>query len=676
MSITPLDSIRRAIARRNGVADPAAAGSGIARAQGGRIENGLFPASHTAEELARIQELSQRNAGGPDSSQATRRRRERDREPGPVRRMVNAWWNRLLGAVYGGGFSMQEAEYEEHATSRDYLWNTLDTAVWGLAFPLLTIVSTQLVGAEEAGKFSIAFVTGTLIMIACNYGVRNFQVSDIDEKTSFASYRLNRWLCGALALGCGLMYSSARGYDAQMATIGLGVYLYKVIDGVADVYEGRLQQADKLYLAGMSQTLRSVGVIAVFSVALFLTRSMSIAAMAMGIAAIASLVLVTAPLALLETEKSRRVSLREVGHLFVQCAPLFGALFLFNLIESMPKFVMEGTLAYKYQLYFNALFFPAQAILLSIGFVYKPQLLRLSSIWANPRKRRRFDLIIVAVMALIVVITGVCAAFMAGPGIPLMSFMYGLSFERYHTLALLMVVAGGDGTVNYAVNAMKRKGLDIPIGVIPAGTANDFAGAVGMSREPLEAARQIASGAVDRVDVGRVNDLYFVNIFSFGIFTTTSQRTPDERKHKIGKLAYIIEGSRSSARCTPCRWRSRPTASGSTCGRSWCSSSTARRPADSASRAVRRSRTVCSTASCSKRRTSSVRRWPWAAICCGAIRRSSATFRCVRSTSYRRSTNRRTSTGRKGPNSRCISSASPEVSASCAPAESSAVSGV
>lgn len=69
------------------------------------------------------------------------------------------------------------------------------------------------------------------------------------------------------------------------------------------MYEGRLQQADKLYLAGMSQTLRSVGVIAVFSAALFLTRSMPIAAMAMGIAAIASLVLVTAPLALLENRK-------------------------------------------------------------------------------------------------------------------------------------------------------------------------------------------------------------------------------------------------------------------------------------------------------------------------------------------------------------------------------------
>ncbi|WP_418992218.1 YegS/Rv2252/BmrU family lipid kinase [Alistipes sp.] len=106
----------------------------------------------------------------------------------------------------------------------------------------------------------------------------------------------------------------------------------------------------------------------------------------------------------------------------------------------------------------------------------------------------------------------------------------------------LLVVAGGDGTVNYAVNAMKSKDLDIPIGVIPAGTANDFAGALGMSHEPLEAARQIASGREERVDCGRVNGLYFVNIFSFGLFTTTSQRTPDHRKHRIGKLAYLIEG--------------------------------------------------------------------------------------------------------------------------------------
>ena len=106
----------------------------------------------------------------------------------------------------------------------------------------------------------------------------------------------------------------------------------------------------------------------------------------------------------------------------------------------------------------------------------------------------------------------------------------------------LMVVAGGDGTVNFAVNAMRKRNLDIPLGVIPAGTANDFAHALGLSSNPLEAARQIAAGEEDRVDCGRVNDIYFVNIFSFGIFTTTSQRTSNDSKHRIGKLAYLIEG--------------------------------------------------------------------------------------------------------------------------------------
>lgn len=106
----------------------------------------------------------------------------------------------------------------------------------------------------------------------------------------------------------------------------------------------------------------------------------------------------------------------------------------------------------------------------------------------------------------------------------------------------LVVVAGGDGTVNYVVNRMKQDGLDLPLGILPAGTANDFAGALGMSRDPLEAARQIILGEETPIDCGCVNGLYFVNIFSFGIFTTTSQRTSNERKHRIGKLAYLIEG--------------------------------------------------------------------------------------------------------------------------------------
>ena len=103
-----------------------------------------------------------------------------------------------------------------------------------------------------------------------------------------------------------------------------------------------------------------------------------------------------------------------------------------------------------------------------------------------------------------------------------------------HETVDLVVVAGGDGTVNYVVNRMKEKHLDLLLGIIPAGTANDFAGALGMEKNPVKAAAQLLGGTEERVDCGRVNDHYFVNIFSFGIFTTTSQRTPDKRKQPEG----------------------------------------------------------------------------------------------------------------------------------------------
>ena len=63
-----------------------------------------------------------------------------------------------------------------------------------------------------------------------------------------------------------------------------------------------------------------------------------------------------------------------------------------------------------------------------------------------------------------------------------------------------------------------------------------------MSRRVEEAARQIVDGSEHRFDCGKVNDRYFVNILSFGLFTTTSQHTPDNLKHRFGPLAYIHEG--------------------------------------------------------------------------------------------------------------------------------------
>ena len=77
------------------------------------------------------------------------------------------------------------------------------------------------------------------------------------------------------------------------------------------------------------------------------------------------------------------------------------------------------------------------------GFIYKPQLVRLARIWDDPSRHRRFDLLVLAMVGVIALITGAMALFMAWLGIPIMSVMYGIDFEQFRGLALVMVATGG-----------------------------------------------------------------------------------------------------------------------------------------------------------------------------------------------------------------------------------------
>lgn len=361
----------------------------------------------------------------------------------PIARLANQWFDRVVGAMKGEGLSAAEAAYAPHRTTRDFIWNTAGQAAWAFVFPVMTIVATQLVGVEQAGMISMAFIVALLLMFIGNFGTRAYQVSDMAEEHSFADYQISRWITCIAMLLLGWIYCTIRGYTGDMFNISMGIILFKFVDALADVYEGRLQQVDKLYLAGISQTIRSVAALVAFCVALLLTHSAPIACYAMAFVAIATFVVITWPLTLLETPKSRGFSMPSFVQLFKMTAPLFVAIFLFNVIENMPKFVMEGSLAYENQLYYNALYFPAQMILIGSQLIYKPLLLRMTGVWQDASKRKKFDLLIVGLMAVILAITLVVWGIMAWVGLPIMSFLYGVDFEPMRGLLYVMLACGG-----------------------------------------------------------------------------------------------------------------------------------------------------------------------------------------------------------------------------------------
>jgi YegS/Rv2252/BmrU family lipid kinase len=105
-----------------------------------------------------------------------------------------------------------------------------------------------------------------------------------------------------------------------------------------------------------------------------------------------------------------------------------------------------------------------------------------------------------------------------------------------------ILIAGGDGTIDSVVNVMKEKGINLPIAIIPTGTANDFARYIGMPVDVEEACNQILKSKVKKVDIGKINHKYFMNVASMGLFTDVSQKTDMNLKNTIGKLAYYVKG--------------------------------------------------------------------------------------------------------------------------------------
>lgn len=116
------------------------------------------------------------------------------------------------------------------------------------------------------------------------------------------------------------------------------------------------------------------------------------------------------------------------------------------------------------------------------------------------------------------------------------------AFEDIDDTYSYVIVAGGDGTVDTVVNYMKQNNIDLPLAILPVGTANDFAKFIGMPQDVEEACYQILRSEPKDIDIGRINDRYFINVASAGLFTDVSQKTDVNLKNTIGKLAYYLKG--------------------------------------------------------------------------------------------------------------------------------------
>lgn len=108
----------------------------------------------------------------------------------------------------------------------------------------------------------------------------------------------------------------------------------------------------------------------------------------------------------------------------------------------------------------------------------------------------------------------------------------------------LIIAAGGDGTISEVINGIAPKPKRPAFAIIPAGTTNDFARALGIPKNYEKAIDVIVDGYQIPIDIGKGNDEYFVYLAGGGRITNLSHETPSKLKKAIGRPAYFLQGAK------------------------------------------------------------------------------------------------------------------------------------
>lgn len=348
----------------------------------------------------------------------------------------------------------------ENIGRKNVVWNIAGSLAYSLLSVLLLMVVNRAVGEEQAGVFSIAFTTGQLMLTLGFYNMHPFQATDIREEYSFQDYFTTRCITCAAMILLSAVYIALSGYTFEKSLIVALLCLYKMFDGLSDVYEGQFQQQGVLHIAGKAMLFRALLSGGVFCLVIFFTKNLVISCISLVLTGILGFFLFEAMASreLFRTGLSK--SRVKVGKILWFCLPLCLSSFMSNYITNAPKYSIDRMMTETHQAHYGMIFMPAYAINLCSTFIFKPLLTTMAEQWAEKRYPA-FRRMLLKLSFYVVLIT--LAALAAGwfLGLPVLSWFYATDLLGYQWPFMVILLGGGFSAVNilifYALTVMRRQ---------------------------------------------------------------------------------------------------------------------------------------------------------------------------------------------------------------------------
>lgn len=334
-----------------------------------------------------------------------------------------------------------------------YVWNTMSATLFALQSAIVLMVITRTNGLEDAGVFSIAYAVGSLMYYVGEYGVRKYQVSDVNEELSFTDYHSHRITACVITLIASLAYAAHGylnlGYSAYKAYIVLMVCLVKIVEAYSEVFFGRFQQVGRLDVSAKTNLYRTFAGMVSFMIALVITHDMAVSMTVWLAAVILAFLTSSVPVFPEFGQLELRFSRQKIMKIFIDCFPLFAGYFLLLYVSNAPKYAIDACMSDTDQACYNFIFMPVFAVGLFANFIFNPILVDLAHKW-DSSEIKGFSKIVIRQIFVIAAITMLAIGVALTIGCPVLGIMYHTNIMEYKTdLAILMIGGGMLALVNF-----------------------------------------------------------------------------------------------------------------------------------------------------------------------------------------------------------------------------------
>ncbi len=255
---------------------------------------------------------------------------------------------------------------------KNIIWNAFGNIVYlGLQW-VVTVMVTRLMGLEDAGVLSLAMSISASFQTIAMFGIRNYQVSDINDKYTDGCYVFVRVITCAVAFVLCAAFSCVNGYSLTQIAAVMWFMLFRLAENFSDVLHGILQKNNRLDIAGKAFAIKGVVTIAAFCVGYTLSKSLNISLALMATGSVMSTFLFDFINARKISDFKIKTEKKACIALIRETAPLCAYLFFSAAISTAPKYILEKMCDEKVLGAYSSIYAPALLIQAAASYIFVP----------------------------------------------------------------------------------------------------------------------------------------------------------------------------------------------------------------------------------------------------------------------------------------------------------------